>query len=1100
MKEVAGSTEPAAPRRTVLGRWYARLDLTGKITFALLTGALMICGIMALASFWFSRQLLLTNTHSLLTARAEQHSRAIELKLASALALAEGLAINTVTANALADSFGRGHYLVPMLRNQRLPFTEVRILLTDYRGRAIASNDDGPMVNLEQNPAFLGMLRQQGSYAVITGEPGVDVAITAAFPVVYLLTGNIEGSIVVRIPLFPLLASGLPGETFHLENAAGDWLAGTKPVEPVLQVRDQLHLGATMEPLGLALVLSMDRNKALHQLDLMVGLYLVFGLLLSAVVVVLARSSAHYLSAPLQRVVDAAEQLAASGRLRVRLPVHTDDAFGRLVTAFNVMVERLQDSYDALESRVAERTQALSASETRLRYVMDATGEGMWDWDITRNRVTHNNQWRELLGLGSEFNEHSSEDYLRLIHEEDRTRVRAAIRQCLEAHKPYRAEYRMQTRGATELWVLDRGDVVERDPYGRPLRMVGSLADISERKRATEALRVRELYLRATLDNLPFLFWLKDAECRFLAVNKVFADACGQGDPDAMAGMTDWDVWPPDLAKSYHADDLDVMESRKEKTVEEPVQDKGYRGWIETYKKPVVSDDGRILGTVGFARDITDRKRMEQALKESEERWGLAVTGANDGIWDWNLVTNDIFFSERWKTMLGYSEEELPNRLEEWSSRVHPEDYEPVMQALRRHLDGLTEDYQSEFRLRCKDGQYKWILTRGRAMRDADGRAVRISGSHSDISERRATALRLQDRTEQLNTILLLSPDGFVSFDAGHCVKYVSPAFYQLTGLNEGDIGGLTETEFDALLLKRCDPAAPFMGIRALRGHELQAKGAINRHLIELSTPQRVLEAGLRLGAGESVSQILYFRDVTFETEVDRMKSEFLSTAAHELRTPMANIYGFSELLLNQEFDEDTRQDILTTIYKQSELMASIINELLDLARIEARRGKDFVIERLELPELLTEVINGFNPPEGREAPCFDPEGKVLQVRADRKKLVQAFNNILSNAYKYSPEGGEVRVRLLDAGDGARGGESGVEIADQGIGMSPRQLARVCERFYRADTSGKIPGTGLGMSIVQEVIGLHHGRLEIDSQLGQGTQVRVWLPLPEAAG
>jgi signal transduction histidine kinase len=233
------------------------------------------------------------------------------------------------------------------------------------------------------------------------------------------------------------------------------------------------------------------------------------------------------------------------------------------------------------------------------------------------------------------------------------------------------------------------------------------------------------------------------------------------------------------------------------------------------------------------------------------------------------------------------------------------------------------------------------------------------------------------------------------------------------------------------------------------------------------------------------------------------MKSEFLSHAAHELRTPMASIYGFSELLLTQKFDETERQDLLSTVFRQSELMISIINELLDLARIEARRGKDFRIVRIDIHELLQEVVTGFKVPDGRSSPVLPPATEPLWIGVDRSKLIQAISNVISNAYKYSPHGGTVNIELLRTtmatGSGADSGGTrvGIRITDQGIGMTPDQLARVCERFYRADTSGKIPGTGLGMSIVKEIVELHGGELEVTSKTGTGSTVTIWLPSAE---
>jgi signal transduction histidine kinase len=222
-----------------------------------------------------------------------------------------------------------------------------------------------------------------------------------------------------------------------------------------------------------------------------------------------------------------------------------------------------------------------------------------------------------------------------------------------------------------------------------------------------------------------------------------------------------------------------------------------------------------------------------------------------------------------------------------------------------------------------------------------------------------------------------------------------------------------------------------------------------------------VLQVGLRQSQSLAISQVFYLRDVTHETEVDAMKSEFLSTAAHELRTPMASIFGFCELLLHRKMTPERQREMLQVVHRQTQRMVDILNELLDLARIEARRGTDFRLETVDLARLALDVVAEFQPPAGRDAPVIQrlPEG--LAVRVDRNKMHQALGNVLSNAYKYSPGGGAVSLALLADEPGTAGEDGpsdgplqwGIRVQDAGIGMTAEQLARVSERFYRADAS-----------------------------------------------
>jgi PAS domain S-box-containing protein len=154
--------------------------------------------------------------------------------------------------------------------------------------------------------------------------------------------------------------------------------------------------------------------------------------------------------------------------------------------------------------------------------------------------------------------------------------------------------------------------------------------------------------------------------------------------------------------------------------------------------------------TIALESEITEHAEAEAALRESEERWQLVLKGTGDGIWDWNPVTNQVFFSARWKEMLGYADDEIGNDLEEWSSRVHPEDLDRVMAAVQAHLQGQTSLYSTEHRMRCKDGSYKWILDRGQAQWDAEGNPVRVVGSHTDISDRKRSEEALQSNEVRL--------------------------------------------------------------------------------------------------------------------------------------------------------------------------------------------------------------------------------------------------------------------------------------------------------------------------------------------------------------
>lgn len=365
---------------------------------------------------------------------------------------------------------------------------------------------------------------------------------------------------------------------------------------------------------------------------------------------------------------------------------------------------------------------------------------------------------------------------------------------------------------------------------------------------------------------------------------------------------------------------------------------------------------------------------------------------------------------------------------------------------------------------------------------------------------RLAAQQQVQERTEQLDAIFSLSPDGFVSFDQNKRVSYVNPAFAILTNSTHIGLKGLDEHDFSSWLALRCVSGRRFPGFAVLHAQaQKDSQTALTNtgkyELIEIEgSPRRVLQVELRTQSGAAVSQLLYLRDVTIETEVDVMKSEFIAVAAHELRTPMTSIMGYTEILLETENDVATQREFLRIVLSQSKLMVHILDDLLDLARIEARRGQELRSAMLSINEFIQETVKALPLPPERNPPVLKLPSESLFVMADAGKLQQALLNVLTNAYKYSVSGTDVELqaRLMTDVDG----KSWVcmDVTDRGIGMTPEQMNQVFVRFYRADKSGKYPGTGLGMSIVKEIIDLHAGQVNMQSTPLKGSCISLCLP------
>lgn len=213
----------------------------------------------------------------------------------------------------------------------------------------------------------------------------------------------------------------------------------------------------------------------------------------------------------------------------------------------------------------------------------------------------------------------------------------------------------------------------------------------------------------------------------------------------------------------------------------------GQYHWIDDQLQLYRGPDGQPLEVVGSWRDVTEQEQVQQQLRAEQRRWRFAVDGSDLGLWDWNLAEGSVFFSLRWKTMLGYSEDEIGVGLCEWESRVHPDDKAQVLADVERHLRGEVDFYVNEHRMRCKDGRYKWIMDRGRVVeRDEQGQALRMIGTHTDL-----TALKQREEVLALNaSVFMNSSEGIVICDGDCRILSVNRAFSDITGYAAAEVLG----------------------------------------------------------------------------------------------------------------------------------------------------------------------------------------------------------------------------------------------------------------------------------------------------------------------
>jgi signal transduction histidine kinase len=356
-----------------------------------------------------------------------------------------------------------------------------------------------------------------------------------------------------------------------------------------------------------------------------------------------------------------------------------------------------------------------------------------------------------------------------------------------------------------------------------------------------------------------------------------------------------------------------------------------------------------------------------------------------------------------------------------------------------------------------------------------------------------------------LGGVFEVLPMGVVTVAVNGRVSYVNNRFSALTGIVQSQVVGGSLTRLDDLLEACCDPAYPFLrctvfehgqpcanDIAICAGDSQTLSNCAGCQLVLLQ-PHRRLRRTVRMlnDSSSALRAIVFFEDVTRELQLDIMKSEFLIAAAHELRTPMTMIHGYAELMLLSELSESDANRMLRTLYRNAKSMCLVLDDLLELAKIEDMAGNAMKFEQLDLGQVVLQACGSFDAGNDSRRPSVNLDIKPAQILGNFDQLEKTLHQILSNAYKYSfgRAGIDIRVCSSPTANWLR-----VTIADHGIGMTAADVGMAFVRFWRADKSGKVSGSGLGLSFVHRVVNLHKGRVEIVSEPGAGTTVILDFP------
>jgi len=383
----------------------------------------------------------------------------------------------------------------------------------------------------------------------------------------------------------------------------------------------------------------------------------------------------------------------------------------------------------------------------------------------------------------------------------------------------------------------------------------------------------------------------------------------------------------------------------------------------------------------------------------------------------------------------------------------------------------------------------------GTPIKDSSGIISHVVLAYNDITERKHSEKQLRDALQQsrddrdrVDWILRSVGDGLIVTDTEERILLLNEKAGKILGIRLANPVGAPLA--DAVRNKTLQE---YIREFSMRGEETPPVDFILPGTDR--QPPSVFQArgGILKGkTGEKRGMITVFHEVTRERELERIKSEFITTAAHELRTPLAAILGFSELLQERKkFSEAEEEEFAEIIHEKAQYLSDIVNDLLDISRIESGKPLSIKLETHPLQECFERFITSFRKSTPNHHIRVDFPDAPLQLHVDRRAICQVMENLLNNAVKYSPDGGEIVVTARPSGKDCL-----FTIRDEGIGMTKEQIERAFETFYRADASNTaIRGTGLGLTIVKLILDAHGGVISLESSPGKGTTVHFTLPL-----
>ncbi len=761
---------------------------------------------------------------------------------------------------------------------------------------------------------------------------------------------------------------------------------------------------------------------------------------------------------------------------------------------------RIWTFHDITQRKQAEAT--LRDREEQLRAAIWASGTGTFRWDIRSNELSWDEALDALFGLPPGQTVRSLETFIATVHPDDRSGVIARCKLCAEEGADFDMEFRVIWPDGSVHWLDDKGKT-SFDAAGKPLYMTGACVDITARKGSEAAMQKQKTELRILFDLMPAMIWFKDTRNGFIKVNQRVAEATGLSIAE-IEGKTAEEIFPKEAA-GYYADDLEVIHSNAPKMgiVEKLQGSKGQELWVKTDKMPVCDKDGKVTGLIAMVHDVTESKRAEEALRESEERFAGAFEQAPIGVALASPTGRWIKVNRALCKLVGYTEAELLTR--SFQDITHPEDLADSLKGVRQLVADDIRSYQTEKRYIHAAGHLITILLNVSLVRDSQQQPRYFIAQIQDITERKRTeqSLRLLSSAVKQSKESIMITDADLELP-GPKIIFVNPAFTQMTGYTAAEVLGRTPRMLQG---PRSDRAV----LDRLR-HDLQQGNTFAGETVNYRKDGTEYDlewqiAPLRNASSAITHFVAIQRDITARKRLESqlVHSQQMETVgklaggvAHEFNSILTAIIGQSELLLVDLPAGSPLTAKVTEINQAAGRAAILTRQLLAYGRKQTLQP-----EMLNLNAVLAGMAGTLRHLVGHAIDIRSvPAAGLRMVKADAGQISQVIMNMVINAHDAMPGGGKLTLETanitldqasvncypeLKPGDYVM-----LAITDTGTGMSAAVQARVFEPFF--STKGVGEGTGLGLSTCYGIIKQSGGHITVYSEPDVGTSFKIYLP------